>query len=113
MTTNKKITFNFLDSYFLESNNQINKEYLNNMIKYDYIDNFEPLYKLVKDSSIKPLTATREAIFTALNNEIKFTDYKGFYITSYQLKQWLELHNETWNIFQPVYDYIMEYRKEL
>lgn len=113
MITNKKITFNFLDSYFLESNNQINKEYLNNMIKYDYIDNYEPLYKLVKDSTVKPLTATREAIFTALNSEIKFTDYKGYYITSYQLNAWLELHNESWNVFQPVYDYIMEYRKEL
>ena len=113
MTTNKKNTFNFLDSYFLESNNQINKEYLNNMVKYDYIDNYEPLYKLVKESNRKPLSICHEAVLTALNQEIKFTDYKGFYITSYQLKAWLELHNETWNIFQPVYDYIMEYRKEL
>lgn len=113
MTTNKKITFNFLDSYFLESNNQINSEYLNNMIKYDYIDNYEPLYKLVKESNRKPLSICHDCILTALNCEIKFTDYKGFYITSKQLKDWLTAHKETWDLFTPVLNYINEYRKEL
>lgn len=118
--TNKTITYLFLDSYFLESNNQINSEYLTHMIKCDYIDNNRRCHDLALYSSSRRYASrrrleglTHEIILYALNSEIKFTDYSSYYVSSRQLKSWLEDHGESWSIFQPVLEYIQSERNEM
>lgn len=121
--TNKKITFDTLDGYFLNTAaNRINTEYLNDCIycvfDIDYRNTNNGngkslLHDLLTNNRRKTTALVWEAFQRFTNRAIENECYPRTYTaTSDQLKSWLTAHGLTYDIFAPVVAEVERMRTE-
>ena len=119
MKTNKAITFNALNSYYLNTQNgRINEEYLNDALII-WGENTEKFYRAYTQSK-RPIKSIVWEIFTDLANahirEIEYPYNQDHYASSYQLKEWLEEYGDGYETIFPAIvafqNIRMDYKKE-
>lgn len=88
MKTNKQITLETLNSYFLQSNNTINTSYLNDLLIIELRNN-ERLYQSYCNTRRKAESIAFEALIVFTNRELEMNGYSEYYASNEQLKDWL------------------------
>ena len=121
--TNKKITFDTLDGYFLNTaSNRINADYLNDCI-YNVFDieyrhtnngNGKSLLHAILTNNRRKTTALVWEAFQRFTNEAIKNEYypRTYTATSDQLKSWLTAHGLTYDVFAPVVAEVERMRTE-
>ena len=121
--TNKKITFDTLDGYFLNTAaHRINTDYLNDCIynvfdiEYRNTNNSNGkslLHAILTNNRRKTTSLVWEAFQRFTNEAIKNEYYPRTYTaTSDQLKSWLTAHGLTYDVFAPVVAEVERMRME-
>ena len=114
MKTNKKNTFEILDSYFLNTESMtMNVDYfldcINTQIDVTYRSDRKKR-EFVKTAKITSILWTAFLDFT--NDALKYNDYNTV-CTSQHLKDYLKQYGQNYDIFKPLYAEVERYKKEL
>lgn len=114
MKTNKKNTFDVLDSYFLNTESMtMNVNYfldcINTQIDVTYRSDRKKR-EFVKSAKVTNILWTAFIDFT--NDILKYNDYNTI-CTSQQLKDYLKQYNQNYAIFKPLYSEVERYKNEL
>lgn len=111
---NKQITFAALNSHFLNSNNRINAEYLNdNLIMH--VDNTRSIYDAITSTRRKAESVTWEAFMSLATEIIKEDDYphnQSMSAASEHLKNWLNTYGEGYTTISAAVEHVREERNE-
>ena len=114
MKTNKKNTFEILDSHFLNtSNNTINVDYFleNIYMQVDVVFRHDKRKReYLKTAKIKNIIWYAFVDFT--NEKLFYYDY-GTVCTNQHLKDYLGQYGKDYSIFDPLYEEIERIKKEL
>ena len=121
--TNKQITFDALNGYFLNTETgAINTDYLNECIycvfdiEYRHTNagnGKSKLYALLTNNRRKPSAIVWEAFLNFANRAIENEFYpRQFTATSDQLKAWLKAYNLDYSVFNPVLAEVERMRAE-
>ena len=114
MKTNKKNTFDVLDSYFLNTKSMtMNVDYfldcINTQIDVTYRSDRKKR-EFVKSAKVTNILWTAFIDFT--NDILKYNDYDTI-CTSQHLKDYLKQYNQNYDIFKPLYSEVERYKNEL
>lgn len=114
LKTNKKNTFNVLDSYFLNTESMtMNVNYFLDCINTQIDVVFRSDKNKRKYIQTSKVTAILWSAFIDFTNDIlKYNDY-GTVCTSQHLKDYLKHYGKDYNIFKPLYEDVERYKKEL
>lgn len=115
MKTNKMVTYNALNSHYLDtSDNKVNAEYLNDAIIM-WGMNTQKFYNAVYNKR-RPVTSVVWEVFTDLvNHHIKTIEYpynQDCYASSSQLKSWLNEYGEGYDTLNAALDHFETERRE-
>lgn len=121
--TNKQITFDALNGYFLNTaTGAINTDYLNECvycvfdIEYRHTNagnGQSKLTALLLNNRRKPSALVWEAFMNFTNRAIENECYpRQFTATSEQLKQWLKAYNLDYSVFDPIVAEVERMRNE-
>lgn len=115
MKTNKNITFNALNSWYLDTSDMaINEDYLNDAIIM-IGSNTERFYKEYTQGKRKIHSVVWEMFMYLTNQHIKDNEYpynQEYYCTSEQLKKWLLEYGHGYLTIAPAIEYFETERAE-
>ena len=115
MRTNKNITFNALNSYFLDtSNNTINKSWLEHHLDVT-IMNTRNIYDKLASKRNKTRSIVWCGLIELANACIKEIEYpynQDCYASSEQLKKWLDEYGNGYDTLADIIDQVEQYRQE-
>ena len=114
MKTNKKNTFEALDSYFLNTESMtMNIDYFLDCINTQIDVVFRSDKNKREYIKTAKITAILWAAFTDFTNDIlQYNDYNTV-CTSQQLKDYLKQYGQNYDIFKPLYKAVEQYKQEL
>ena len=114
MSTNKKNTFEALDSYFLNTESmKMNVDYFLDCIntQIDVVFRSDKNKRnYIKTAKVTAILWTAFIDFT--NDILQYNDYNTV-CTSKQLKDYLTQYGYDYNVFKPLYEDVEHYKKEL
>lgn len=110
--TNKKITFDCLNAYFLQSDNTINEDYLNEHIQIIGM-NTAWIYDKLKTRRCKAHSIAWAAFAEMTNDIIRAQGYDDYYASNDQLKQWLNTYGSGYETIADSVTYFFDERNNL
>jgi len=114
MKTKKEITFNTLNSYFLNTATmKINEEYLNHLLNIHCFNSDRQLYEDMKNKRTKSRNLAWRGLIGLTNELINCEEYPvKYYATGEQLKKWLNEYGRGYETIAETVNDIETYRQE-